>query len=121
VRMGTEAVHDVLSNLILNALEATPRGGSVLVQMTAADGMCGISIDDDGCGIPSELQQKILEPFFTTKTQGTGLGLSIVARRVAEAGGQLEFFSPRANGRGTRCVLRLKRKESSSERGQAAL
>jgi signal transduction histidine kinase len=121
VGMGMEAVHDVLSNLILNALEATPRGGSVLVQMTAADGMCGISIDDDGCGIPRELQQKILEPFFTTKTQGTGLGLSIVARRVAEAGGQLEFFSPRANGRGTRCVLSLKRKESPSERGQAAL
>ena len=121
VRIGSESVHDVLSNLILNALEATPRGGSVRVELTAGDGMCGISIDDDGCGIPSELQQKILEPFFTTKTQGTGLGLSIVARRVAEAGGQLEFFSPLANGRGTRCVLSLKRKESSSERGQAAL
>jgi len=121
VGMGTEAVHDVLSNLILNALEATPRGGSVLVQMTSMNGMCGISIDDDGCGIPRELQQRILEPFFTTKTQGTGLGLSIVARRIAEAGGQLEFVSPRANGRGTRCVLNLRRKESPSERGQAAL
>jgi signal transduction histidine kinase len=118
--MDTESMHDVLSNLILNALEATPRGGSVLVQMAAADGMCGISIDDDGCGIPKELQQKILEPFFTTKTQGTGLGLSIVARRIAEASGKLEFFSPRANGHGTRCVASLRLKEGTSERGHSA-
>jgi len=117
VRMGNEAAHDVLSNLILNALEATPRGGSVLVQMSATDRMCGISIEDDGSGIPEELQQKILQPFFTTKTQGTGLGLSIVARRISEAGGKLEFFSPRANGRGTKCVASLKLKGSASGRG----
>ncbi len=120
VAMGMEAVHDVLSNLILNALEASPRGGRVAVHMNAVDVMCGISIEDDGSGIPKELQQKVLEPFFTTKTQGTGLGLSIVARRIAEAGGELEFVSPRANGRGTRCVVNLKRKQSLSGRGRVA-
>jgi signal transduction histidine kinase len=108
VATNSEAVHDILSNLILNALEATPRGGFVRIQMGALDGMCEIVLDDNGTGIPKELQQKILEPFFTTKTQGTGLGLSIAARRVAEAGGKLEFISPREDGRGTRCVVRLR-------------
>jgi signal transduction histidine kinase len=108
VATNSEAVHDILSNLILNALEATPRGGFVRVQMGASDGMCEIVLDDNGSGIRKELQQKILEPFFTTKTQGTGLGLSIAARRVAEAGGRLEFISPREDGRGTRCLVRLR-------------
>ena len=111
VAASKEALHDILSNLILNALEATPREGSVEIQMAATDGVCGIVIDDSGSGISPELQQKILEPFFTTKTQGTGLGLTIVARRIAEAGGALKFHSPREHGRGTRCVASLRLKE----------
>jgi signal transduction histidine kinase len=111
VAASKETVHDILSNLILNALEAAPREGFVEIQMRAADGMCGILIDDNGSGISRELQQKILEPFFTTKTQGTGLGLTIVARRITEAGGALKFNSPRENGRGTRCVASLRLKE----------
>jgi signal transduction histidine kinase len=112
VAASKEAVHDILSNLILNALEATPREGSVEIHLAAADGMCGIVIDDSGSGISPDLQQKILEPFFTTKTQGTGLGLTIVARRIAEAGGALKFHSPREHGRGTRCVASLRLKEA---------
>jgi len=50
-----------------------------------------ICLEDDGKGIPAELQEKVMQPFFTTKTQGTGLGLAIVARRVSEAGGTLEL------------------------------
>jgi signal transduction histidine kinase len=108
VAASNEAAHEILSNLILNALEATPRGGAVEITMRTTNGFCEIVMDDDGIGIPSGLQQKILQPFFTTKTQGTGLGLTIVVRRLAEAGGTLDFTSPRENGRGTRCIVRLR-------------
>ncbi len=107
VAAAGDVVHDIVSNLVLNALEATPAGGSLDVRVDTTPGFCKITIEDDGPGIPSVLQSKILQPFFTTKTQGTGLGLTIVDRRIAEAGGTLEFHSPSRNGRGTRCVVTL--------------
>jgi signal transduction histidine kinase len=102
-----EAVSDIVSNLLVNALEATPRGGHVSVSAVAKDGKCAVAVEDDGPGIPPAVREKILQPFFTTKTQGTGLGLAIVARRVSEARGQLEWESPIRDGRGTRFVARL--------------
>jgi signal transduction histidine kinase len=60
------------------------------------------AVEDDGPGVPESAREKILQPFFTTKTQGTGLGLAIVARRIAEFGGKLEWESPVRDGRGTR-------------------
>jgi two-component system sensor histidine kinase FlrB len=64
-------------------------------------------VEDDGPGVAAELREKILQPFFTTKTQGTGLGLAIVARRASDAGGKLEFESPVKNARGTRFLVWL--------------
>jgi signal transduction histidine kinase len=107
VAASNEAVHEILSNLILNALEATPAGGSVEINLDTLDGFSKFTLDDDGPGIPAILQARILQPFFTTKTQGTGLGLTIVDRRIVEAGGTMEFHSPFKNGRGTRCVVTL--------------
>ena len=108
VAASSEALHDIVSNLLLNAIEAMQRDGTVDVTMRSANGFCEILVDDDGPGIPADLQQKILQPFFTTKTQGTGLGLTIVARRVAESGAKLEFQSPKKNGKGTRCAVTIK-------------
>jgi signal transduction histidine kinase len=65
--------------------------------------------EDDGPGIPDSLREKILQPFFTTKSQGTGLGLAIVARRVAECDGTLAWKSPLRDGRGTRFEVDLPR------------
>src|SRR6266850_1513316 len=84
VAASAEALHDILSNLVVNALEATPRGGRVVVAADSNDGECVLAVEDDGPGVPVALQEKILQPFFTTKSQGTGLGLAIVARRVTE-------------------------------------
>lgn len=103
VRASKEALSDIVSNLVVNALEASPRGGRILVNVTRSGTDCVVSVDDDGPGIPQELRDKILQPFFTTKTHGTGLGLAIVARRAAEAGGRLDFASSRdGDGRGAR-------------------
>ena len=102
-----EALSDILSNLLVNALEATPRGGRVDIAAAAQNGSCVLTVEDNGQGIAPEAQEKLLQPFFTTKTQGTGLGLAIVARRVAEAGGKLDWQSPVRDGRGARFEVRL--------------
>ncbi|MGA9247593.1 MAG: ATP-binding protein, partial [Candidatus Acidiferrales bacterium] len=77
-----DGLSEVLSNLIVNALEAQPEGGRVRVSLSRYEGRLEIIVDDDGPGISAELRGKIFQPYFTTKATGTGLGLSIVARRI---------------------------------------
>jgi len=105
VAIGTEALNDILTNLVVNALDAAARGGHVQVEVSRKDGNGLVTVEDDGPGVAAELREKILQPFFTTKTQGTGLGLAIVARRASDAGGKLEFETPVKNGRGTRFLV----------------
>jgi signal transduction histidine kinase len=107
VALGTEALNDILTNLVVNALDAASRGGHVQVEVSRKDGNGLVAVEDDGPGVAAELREKILQPFFTTKTQGTGLGLAIVARRASDAGGKLEFESPVKNGRGTKFLVWL--------------
>ncbi len=104
---AADAVSDIVSNLVVNALEATPSGGQVSVIATANDGLCLLTVEDSGSGIAPEAREKMLQPFFTTKSQGTGLGLAIVARRVAEVGGEMNWESPVKEGRGTRFRITL--------------
>lgn len=105
--ISAEALNDILTNLVVNALDAAPRGGHVQVGVSRKDGEGLLVVEDDGPGVPAELREKILQPFFTTKTQGTGLGLAIAARRASDAGGKLEFESPLNNSQGTRFLVRL--------------
>jgi signal transduction histidine kinase len=113
---SAEAVSEILSNLVVNALEATARGGYVKVRGSAnGDGFL-LVVEDDGPGIPESSREKILQPFFTTKTQGTGLGLAIVARRVAEFGGKLGWESPAKDGKGTRFEVAMPMEEEKKQR-----
>jgi signal transduction histidine kinase len=109
VAASAEAMSDIASNLLVNALEAASRGGHVSVRMTEDNGGCALVVQDDGPGIPASARGKVLQPFFTTKSQGTGLGLAIVARRVAESDGRLEWDSPVKDGHGTRFRVTLLR------------
>jgi len=102
-----EALSEVLSNLIINAIEAQPNGGRVRVGLMQTPENLEIRVEDDGPGISQEVRAKIFQPFFTTKATGTGLGLSIVARRVAEMGGEVVYESPARDAKGTRFVVRL--------------
>ncbi len=100
------AVRDALSNLVLNALHATPPGGEIIVTaMRDGTNLC-ITVEDSGAGIPTELRQRIWEPFFTTKQRGTGLGLAIVRKRIEEAGGSARLAAA-LNGGGARFELRV--------------
>lgn len=89
----------VLLNLILNAVQATPKGKTVKVGVREAEGtvkgleyrdvagkLAVVTVDDEGEGIPPEAMERVFEPFFTTKNEGTGLGLAI-SQRIAEAHG----------------------------------
>jgi signal transduction histidine kinase len=102
VAASAEAVNDILSNVVLNAIEAAGRGGRVSLNFHCQAPNCTVAIEDDGPGIPLALKEKILQPFFTTKARGTGLGLAIVVRRLEEIGGKLEIDSPFRDGRGSR-------------------
>ena len=102
IAAGAEAVNDILSNLLVNALEATSRGGHIIAGVTTSDGACVLTVADDGPGIAAAARERMMQPFFTTKAQGTGLGLAIVSRRVAEACGHLDWESPVKEGRGAK-------------------
>jgi signal transduction histidine kinase len=107
VAVGREAVSDITSNLVVNAIEAASPKGNVRVLIARENGKAYFRVEDDGKGIPPDLCDKVMQPFFTTKTQGTGLGLAIVAKRVAESNGTLKLESPIAEGHGTRFSVRL--------------
>jgi signal transduction histidine kinase len=102
----TAAVRDALSNLVLNALQATPPGGSVSVEAVAETDYVVFVITDSGPGIPEAMREKIWQPFFTTRQRGTGLGLAIVRKRMQEAGGSAKLAGSR-NGEGARFELRV--------------
>jgi signal transduction histidine kinase len=100
------AARDALSNLILNALQATHAGGAVRVELRRDADALVWSVVDGGAGVPAELRRRIWEPFFTTKQRGTGLGLAIVRKRVEEVGGEARL-ARQGTGEGARFELRL--------------
>jgi signal transduction histidine kinase len=83
----------VLVNLVSNALQAMPEGGSLFVSSAVVDGQVVVSIRDTGTGLASEARAHLFEPYFTTKSEGTGLGLAISKRSLEEMGGSIELVS----------------------------
>ena len=79
-------VQQIAMNLVVNALEASPEGGSVLVRVARGAREARIEIHDDGPGVPEDARASLFEAFFTTKAAGTGLGL-VSARQCAEPHG----------------------------------
>jgi two-component system NtrC family sensor kinase len=106
-----DQLHQVLLNLVMNAIHATRPGGLVAVSTFGAEGKEGpeavLEVSDNGSGIPAEDLERIFDPFFTTKDpdQGTGLGLMICHRIVTDHGGTIEVASQ--EGEGSRFLVRL--------------
>jgi signal transduction histidine kinase len=103
---AASAVRVALSNLLLNALQATPAGGKVAITQKIENEVLVVLVEDSGPGVSDDLRKRIWEPFFTTKQRGTGLGLAIVRKRMQEAGGTARL-APRINGTGARFELRM--------------
>jgi signal transduction histidine kinase len=80
----------VLLNLVLNAVDALPNGGTITVELASeSDRWLTLQVADSGCGLPTELGTRIFDPFTTTKATGLGLGLSICKRIAAAHGGTI--------------------------------
>jgi len=107
VQLDLRGLEHALWNLAINARHAMDNGGTLTIGATIDDGMACVSVKDTGCGIPHDLQQRIFDPYFTTKPvgQGTGLGLTAVARFVLSSQGRIDVESEQ--GKGAKFVLRF--------------
>ena len=105
VRANGPDLQRVFANLIINAIQAMPEGGTLTVESEERDSAVLIHIQDTGVGIAPEQQKKIFLPYYTTKSQGTGLGLSTAQRTVLAQGGNIGFSSEA--GKGTTFTITL--------------
>ncbi len=125
VRGVAADLREAIVNLVTNALDAMPAGGSLTLATRAAGRQAVLECRDTGQGMPAEVRERVFDPFFTTKgAHGTGMGLPIVYGIVARHGGDLEVESE--VGRGTRVIIRLPTaslgaRASRPQRGFAAL
>jgi len=98
IKGDSEEMQEVFVNLIQNALEAMPNGGTLTLSTYTEEHRIVIEISDTGKGIPEELRERIFDPFFSTRHEGVGLGLSIVYRIVREHGGDIKVTSEPGKG-----------------------
>jgi signal transduction histidine kinase len=105
VPLDDESLKQVFLNLMLNAMEAMPEGGRLVVSLAEERGRFRAAFSDSGPGIEPEVLKRMGHPFFTTKAKGSGLGLFLTRRLLQSAGGDLHIES--LVGRGTTCVVLL--------------
>jgi len=86
------------TNLVLNAMQAMPKGGTLTVGCAREDRRVMVRLRDTGIGIPADQQKKIFRPYFTTKAKGTGLGLTGARRAIQAQGGEIRFESSPSTG-----------------------
>lgn len=127
IRLDADRLMQALLNLLVNAVQATARGGSIEISLESARGGAGagapggedhfwsISVSDTGCGMSAQTVAQLFTPYFTTKASGTGLGLVISQRIVEQHGGEIKVFS--RPGKGTTFTILLP--ASAREEGAA--
>ncbi|UCF97420.1 MAG: PAS domain S-box protein [Spirochaetaceae bacterium] len=103
--MDKSLIEQVLSNLILNAIQASPPDGKIQISADMKQGHMQIIIQDWGCGFDESTRKQIFNPFFTTKSDGTGLGLSISHRIIEQHSGTIDVFSQPGGGSTFRVTL----------------
>jgi nitrogen fixation/metabolism regulation signal transduction histidine kinase len=105
VAADPELLHRVISNLLLNAMDAMPQGGALTLRTRDEGGKVLIEVADTGSGLTPEECERIFTPYYTSKQHGTGLGLAIVQSVVSDHGGSIRVQS--VPGRGTTFVIEL--------------
>jgi two-component system, cell cycle sensor histidine kinase and response regulator CckA len=124
VKADSSQIEQVVMNLVINARDAMPDGGEILIEtsqdngdLQSPKGTVMIAVRDNGCGIDEATKSQIFEPFFTTKEagKGTGLGLAIVSDIVKQSGGKITVESELGNGTTFKIYLPLVEAESQRE------
>ena len=98
-------MHQVVLNLLKNAVEASEQGGEIRVSLERQGQALVLDMENGGTPLSEETQKRAFEPFFSTKPKGTGLGLGLAKRVAEEHGGTIELSNGGATG--TRVTLRL--------------
>ena len=105
IAQDARMLRQALINLLVNAVQASPRGTQVVLRAAVEEHAVRVEVVDAGKGIPAAHRPRIFQPFFTTKATGTGLGLAVVKRIVEAHRGEVAMSS--VEGRGTTFTLRL--------------
>ncbi|MEO6487974.1 MAG: ATP-binding protein, partial [Thermoanaerobaculia bacterium] len=109
-----DQILQVVLNLLLNAVEAMPGGGTIEVETVRRGSMVLISVSDNGPGMDDATIQRVFDPFYTTKQRGTGLGLSICQNLVHTHRGTIRVHSE--PGKGSRFTIVLPLSQPLEER-----
>jgi len=106
VDIDVNLIKQALLNLMINALQAMPEGGELMLKISAPlDACCLLEVIDTGIGIPPENLSRVFQVYYSTKTRGTGLGLATTQRILREHGGTIRVQSE--PGKGTRFLVQL--------------
>ena len=100
-----DLLHRALSNLVLNAMDAMPQGGTMILRTQNEGTNARIELSDTGKGLTPEECERLFTPYYTSKEHGTGLGLAIVQSVINDHGGRISVRSQQ--GRGTTFVIEL--------------
>lgn len=115
IALDAEQIKQVLLNLVINAVQAMPTGGEIVLQALVANGHLCLEVQDEGVGVAPENLERIFNPFFTTRQEGTGLGLSIAERIVSQHGGGIEARRNPARGMTFSVVLPLNATQATGQ------
>lgn len=112
ISVDPELLHRALSNLVLNALDAMPQGGSITINTSIREETVRIAVSDTGTGLTKEECERLFTPYYTTKQHGTGLGLAIVQSVITDHGGTIGVES--TPGQGTTFIIDLPRRTAAT-------
>jgi len=115
IAADSELLHRALSNLVLNAMDAMPQGGTLRIRTRALDHGGEIQVSDTGVGLTQEERDRLFTPYYTSKAHGTGLGLAIVQSVISDHDGQITVESIPGKGTAFRIELPFNLDKLSSD------
>ncbi len=104
-------LYQAFLNILINAMQAMPDGGVICIRINTVGKTVLTEVEDEGQGIPEDLEEKIWNPFFTTKEKGTGLGLGIVKNIIESHNGTIRITNKLSGG--ARVAINLPAKKDS--------
>ncbi len=120
IKVDAEEIKQALRNIVSNAVEAMPTGGTLTVGTEVGRRLVCIYIKDTGVGLSEEVRKEMFSPFFTTKARGTGLGLAVVRKAITRHKGKMFIKSEPGKGTSFRIYLKIYRKLGDTNYGEAS-